>query len=198
MLLARFLRDAREAEVSIDVGLPEVAGDSSCVVAGDSALALNGRVFFEDLDFCPDPTKRDVATSWATALGELLFPQPDRLSDVDYWRRQLAQRLCVVHDDAMSFLSRYATEVVTRNVLKHATKTVDNLWDEENLPAETVLSGLMLASPNIPAKKKWGDVMSPDAMFTHLGGHLELPIQFGGKATVGRGRCRVLLSGGPQ
>lgn len=189
LLLARFLRDAREVGgTALPQAPPSEPPPDKCHLAPDSALKDgNGKVYFEDLDFAESGTEVD---EWATSLARLLF------AGDAFWQAHLRSHFCVVHDDVMTFLCRYGTDVVTRNVLEVDTKTAANLWDEENLPAETVLYGLTLATPNRGAQAKWGGAMAPAAMFSHLGGYLAGPIQFGGKATVGRGRCRLVLSGG--
>jgi CRISPR-associated protein Cmr4 len=101
----------------------------------------------------------------------------------------LNARFCVVHDDVMSFLLDTATEVFARVRLREDAKTVETggLWYEEALPAETVLAGLILATP-VKAE--------PDEVFKTLNGLMEKPLQIGGKATVGRGLCRLRMIGG--
>jgi CRISPR-associated protein Cmr4 len=63
------------------------------------------------------------------------------------------------------------------------------LWYEEALPAETILSGIVAVSP-VKA--------SSELVFATLDRLVEKPLQLGGKATVGRGLCRVTLGGGDQ
>jgi CRISPR-associated protein Cmr4 len=73
--------------------------------------------------------------------------------------------------------------------LDEQTRTVDTgaLWLEESLPAETILIGLMEADRS----RKGGFEMQPAEVFkfAHAG---EMTLQFGGKATTGHGRCRLL------
>lgn len=188
-LLARFQRDAQAAGLGGLPAIPVVAADQVQLTAS-SVLAQAGSVYFEDLDFKVASTQ---ATPWGDALADHLF------AGDAFWADHLRSHLCIVHDDVMSFLSRYATDVVTRNVLDPDSKTVKNLWDEENLPAETVLYTLLVATPNKAALRKWGpqtDAAFVQELFTDVGGQVEHPIQLGGKATVGRGRCRLVLQGG--
>jgi len=186
-LLQRFARDAQEAGL-VPIRLPD--GPSSvdkCYIGEASNLVVGHkpkRVIFEDLDF--QPGLRPEIDPLAAWLGEHVFPGDNA------WQKQLAQRLCVVHDDAMGFLSRHATDVVTRVALEHDTKTVRQgaLWREESLPSESVLVALAHAAPN----KRTG--LTGDAIFDVLAQLTVRSLQLGGKATVGRGRCRVVIQGG--
>lgn len=186
-LLARFLRDVTEAGVPWSGGaVPTFGRFSECMTAKETALALtvNGsrRVVFEDLDLAP--TNGD-ATPLAAALGELVFPGDS------YWQAQLAARLCVVHDDVMSFVAQHATHVVARVALDEHRKTVrkGGLWYEESLPAETVLVSLLAALPQTSKI-----AVKPADVLNRVAALAKEPIQLGGKGTVGRGRCRLVVS----
>lgn len=104
----------------------------------------------------------------------------------------LAKRLCVVHDDVMTFLSEHATDVVARIALQEDTKTVKKggLWYEESLPTESILVGLVYIQPVKQVGKTSAELMDKATPL------MNVSIQLGGKATVGRGRCQLRLSGG--
>jgi CRISPR-associated protein Cmr4 len=95
------------------------------------------------------------------------------------------------HNDVFNFLIDVATEVTARIKLQEDAKTVQDggLWSEESLPTETILSGIVLA---IPTAKSG---VTSSKVFQVLQGPTNTTLQFGGKATVGRGLCRVLLDG---
>ncbi|MFZ5898202.1 MAG: type III-B CRISPR module RAMP protein Cmr4 [Bacillota bacterium] len=182
-ILRRFLRDAENVGVSgIPSGVPVPTLETSCLVSNDgSAIMLNNQVILEDLDLTAE-TNSD-AREWAEWIGRQVFP------DDTSGQEMLNARFCVVHDDVMSFLLDTATEVFARVRLREDAKTVETggLWYEEALPAETVLAGLILATP-VKAE--------PDEVFKALNGLMEKPLQLGGKATVGRGLCRLRMTGG--
>lgn len=184
-ILRRCLRDAENVLLSVkDLKIPLPDSIDSCYVPDDGCVITldDQRVIFEDLDFTTVPD--DSACVWAEWIGKRIFPDD---ADAD-WREMLAARFCVVHDDVMGFLLETATEVFARIRLGEA-KTVENnaLWYEEALPAETILSGLVFATP-----VKAG----PEVVFETLEGLMEKPLQLGGKATVGRGLCRLRMAGG--
>jgi len=195
-VLQRFARDMRDAGQDFDLKLPSAlepdkAGNESCAVGEEvSAIIVAGvnRVVLEDLDL--QPTKSSKVDAWAAWLGTQLFP--DGSVEADYWRGCLAARLCIVRDDLLDFLLNTATEVTARVRIEDEHKTVADagLWYEESLPTETILAGLVLASP---VKNRDKQSLSVDEIFAAVKTLSAGPLQFGGKATVGRGLCRARL-----
>ena len=186
-LLHRFARDAKAANVNLSLPkLPSTVG--SCVVGKSSALLANidskDKVIFEDLDL--DPAQDASVDTLADALGKWIFEESS-------WQDLLKHKLCIVHDDVMTFLSEHATDVVARIALKDESKTVrtGGLWYEESLPTESILVGLVHAQPTAKVELK------PDDVLTHAKTIMNASIQLGGKATVGRGRCQLRLGVAP-
>ncbi|MCS6921552.1 MAG: hypothetical protein NZM07_06505, partial [Elioraea sp.] len=101
----------------------------------------------------------------------------------------VTKRFLAVDDDTMSFLMETATQLDARVRLNPETRTVAEgaLWLEESLPAESLLLGLLAADRS----RRNGIALGPEEV---LGFALpgEQVLQFGGKATVGRGRCRIV------
>ena len=179
-LLARFARDAVEAGFENIPTIPTLAGLESCLIHEHSTIDSDQRVFFEDLDLLGEPG----VEYWADCLGGLLF------SDDPFWRELLNGKLCIVHDDVMSFLATHAIDISARIRLEHERKTVADggLWYEESLPAESILTSLVLAAPNRKTRLDSRQILDT------VGGLLQSPIQLGGNATIGRGRCRAFLA----
>ncbi len=203
-LLSRFARDAREAGIALGA-VPVVATLASCLLAKGSVLPVpvdrTPKVILEDLDLSPSGTDSDASAlaAIATTLGTALFPDaagatPEQKTENAASRTALTARLCLVHDDAMSYLLESATEVSARIRLDPQKKTVARgaLWTEEALPTETVLAGVAVASRVTRDGKEY----SPDDLFGQIAKTATGLVQLGGKATVGRGNCRVTLSQG--
>ncbi len=187
-LLARYARDAVEAGLS-PPQVPKVESIDRGLVAGGTSLADNqNRIILEDLDF--KVTAGDQANQWAEHIAKLLFP--GKAGKDDPWPELLKKRFCILHDDTMVFLARHATDVVARISIENDTKTVKKggLWYEESLPVETILVALM-AAQEIPAS----NATATDVLRA-LEGYSREPLQLGGNATVGRGRCRLVLARG--
>lgn len=185
-VLRRFVRDLQDIRLDPSPSIPQPQGYNQCYIAGNTSkitisLGDNKKVVLEDLDLIP---QAEDITTWAAWIGPKLFAERA-------WQQMLSERLCIIHDDVFNFLMDTALEITTRIKLKEDTKTVDTvtggLWYEEALPAETVLYGLALATPtktaNITAQK----------VFEELTNLTNKVVQFGGKATVGRGVCRVRM-----
>lgn len=138
-------------------------------------------VVLEDLDLVAEGST--AVHDWANWLGKQLFPEDEQ------WQTLLEKKLCIVHDDILGFLLQTATEIIARNVLND-DKTADNLWYEEALPSESILSGLILA------QKIGANGMAPTETLDVVQGLTSGLVQLGGHATVGRGLCRLYMKGG--
>jgi CRISPR-associated protein Cmr4 len=184
-LLERFKRDvANVPDLTPPSSSLKPSSDTACLVSDQGCelvLQLSGqpKVVLEDLDLTREFSS-DVK-SWATWLGGHLFPK-----DL-YWQSALLARFCVVSDNVLTFLLMTATEITARIRLEEQSKTVARgmLWYEEALPAETVLSGLLVAT----------SVQSnPTEVFQTIRDLTQKALQVGGNATVGRGFCQVQVA----
>lgn len=185
-VLRRLLRDAGGAAVNgLPSRIPAPDVEACTICAGDCEITtVNGQVILEDLDLAASP--QSETGEWARWIGEQVFPKEPEDAE---WRQMLLARFCVVHDDVLSFLLDTATEITARIKLLEEAKTAKKggLWYEEALPTETILSGLVVA---IPTKA------TPKQVFDTLAASMDKPLQLGGKATVGRGLCRLQMTGG--
>lgn len=183
LILRRFSRDADMAKTNPFSAtiVPTSPANEHCLVSVKSEITgTDGKVILEDLPLTAN--KDALLDSWADELGKAIFPGDPN------WPALLKSRLCLVSDDTLSFLLDTATEVVARIALEDETKTVKQgaLWYEEALPAESVLSGLVIAS-EVKA--------TPQSVFNTIGTLITNPLQFGGSATVGRGVCLLHMIG---
>ena len=144
-------------------------------VGSESICLHDGVLLLEDLDL--EARKDPAVSAWASWLGELLYPG----------KKLVEKRLAVVDDETMTFLWETKTQLDAR-VSIDANGTVKDgaLWLEESLPAESVLVGLAAAEPS----RRSGRAMTADDVLTHA--IKDQALQVGGKATVGRGRCRMV------
>lgn len=150
-------------------------------------------VVLEDLDLENKDSETAAALEWAKWIGNRIFP-PLPNNTPNEWQAELLKRFCIVPDDVLSFLLNTATEVSARIKLDDDAKTVakGQLWYEEALPTETILYGLVTATET---RTRQGQVRSTIAnTFNVLAGLTNNAMQFGGKATAGRGVCQLRLS----
>jgi CRISPR-associated protein Cmr4 len=100
------------------------------------------------------------------------------------------KRFVLVDDETMSFLAETATQVDTRIKLDPRTRVVADkaLWTEESLPPESVLIGILAADRS----RHRSIELSPEDIMEKALPDSETMLQFGGKATTGHGRCRLV------
>lgn len=187
-LVQRFARDAKEAGIKAPDTIPTPSNDQGCCLAATTCLEVSGKVILDELDFTREPTHNQAVNVLAEFLAALLFSTPEDAA----WKNNLGKRLCVVHDDVMSYLVEHATDVVAHIALDANTKTVDAstgaLWYEESLPTESILISLIASMGN-------GQI-DPGSAIDMVERLIATPIQLGGGATVGQGRCRLRLGSG--
>jgi CRISPR-associated protein Cmr4 len=188
-VLRRFAREALDVGLNALPEIPPLNGSETCLVSEDNCqliVAGMNKVYLEDLDLTPETQ----ATEWANWLAGRVF------NGQAEWQTILQQRVCIVHDDLFSFLLKTAMEVTARIKLQEDTKTVQQggLWYEEALPTETILSGLVMADPTHRSGCTDEEVFQVVERIINS----KQTMQFGGKATVGRGLCRMQLVKGGQ
>jgi len=181
-LLRRFKREAEAAGINTP-DLPAAPAEVGAALVGQNSEIVDGdKVYLEDLDF--KATASESVQAWETWLAE-------NLAGID---APLAGRLLYLHDDAMTFLLEAALEVVTRVRIDDETGTVAKgaLWFEENIPAESLLYGLMAFASNTFG----GYSLTAAEMLAQLQSLASHTLQFGGKATVGRGLSKMAVFDG--
>jgi CRISPR-associated protein Cmr4 len=188
LALQRWLRDLREAgKAPAAPALPTVGGDGAATQAlnatGTVLKLPSGKVVLQDLEL--PSTDNPAATSWATHLATLLFPQ-----NQDGWKSEFVKRFVVVPDGVFDFLSETAMEVNAHIRLKAESKTVDGgaLWYEESWPAETIVSGIVWCDRVVGGGPQDTQAALLD---TYCAG--EKSLQIGGKAGTGKGRVRMVF-----
>lgn len=183
-VLARYAQDLQRANAASIPAVPDnVQGAQTCsatqIKTNDNAVVL------EDLDL---PAK-DGADNWADFIAKQLYP--DEAADKN-WEKLFKEHFAIISDDDFSFLADTATEIRARIRINDERGVVQKsaLWYEENLPAESVLWGVIAAGA---ARDK--SEQSPEQVMASFAQTIgtEKTIQIGGKATVGRGLVRFIL-----
>lgn len=152
--------------------------ERGAALAARSINGHQGRLYLQDLDLPIESAQADQASAWAAHLALWAFGEDAQV---------LTRRFAVVDDDTMAFLWETATQVDARVTIDHTTRTAADgqLWYEESLPPESLLIGLLAATRSFSSQDTSAVVL--DAALKG-----EETLQFGGKATVGRGRCRAI------
>ena len=188
LLLTLTKRDLVEASTrakaaSTELLVPSFDGRGAMVSEGSKCLH-SGRVFLEDLDLPAKPGAKYMEP-WTKLLAPYASPGDDIFTG----------RFVIVDDDTMTFLWETATQMDARVRLDESTRTAATgaLWLEESLPPETLLIGLLAADRS----RRKQVPMKPEEVLAFALDQEEV-VQIGGKASVGRGRCRIVLLAGDQ
>lgn len=166
--MARYARDAGVAAPEI-----KVPGDDECL-ASEKVLVNGSQVVLEEYAF--------KSKGPAQAAVDLL---KGALPEDPLWKT-LEDRLVVVSDGIFSHFCASACEVQQRIRIEDSTGTVaqGGLFNQENVPSETLLSAVM-------GERKPGAL---SALSAKLGPNAV--IQIGGDETIGLGFCTVTMNGG--
>lgn len=171
---------ARDMAIKDKIPVPAAETANVCT---QTELKLANKVALEDLDLTANNNADTQA--WATKIATALYPTDTA------WQAEFTKRFIILPDNIFSFLADTATEIRMRISIDRSTRIVKEgaLWSEENLPAESVLWGVM----GISQSRDKNHVKSAEDLSKLLpkGEH---SLQIGGKHTVGRGLCRMVLA----
>lgn len=106
------------------------------------------------------------------------------------WAAHLAERLVIVHDENFQHLVTSTTEIVARICIDPSTRTNENLFNQENVPSETLFYSVCYILPQ--SRRAIG--VSPKEIFEGLFGEQNRVIlQIGAGETVGLGFSEISL-----
>jgi CRISPR-associated protein Cmr4 len=185
LLLRLALRDLGKSEQECPI--PSLRPYTAQLAADD--CVHQNRLYLQDLDIDAQVSAgpNGAPAKWGALIRRVAFAANDYFS----------MRFAIVDDETMSFLWDTATQLDQRVRIDEKTRTVATgaLWLEESLPAETLLVGLMEADKSRRQKEAVKDWKADQVLEFALPATTpaaETILQFGGKASVGRGRCRLL------
>lgn len=175
-LIERYRRDCELAEVNTP--LPEVPAIELKEGQAVTANRFNPCLYLEELSFETVPAD---LSSLVTAFSPLIKHESVR--------NRLKNSLVVVNDDEFKYFASHCLAVNARNELKKETKTSNNLWYEETIPADTLFYALLISRPTDQESRAIQTVAGLFKKRSYL--------QVGGNETIGQGWCAIsLLSGG--
>ena len=180
-ILARYAREAQWLSIETPA-IPQLPDEKTASITTDPVLTHQDILVLEDLDLAIDKT----ADEWAKHIAEAVFA-----NDTE-WQGLFKPRFAILPDGVLDFLAETATEVRARIRIDSEKRTVAKgaLWYEENLPAESILYGVVGAERSRHKELALND---SDMLTDIPSGPLRL--QLGGKASVGRGQVRWIKQG---
>lgn len=185
--LARFLREAQMAGLSVDWKLPSEPARNTALVSGN-ALKAGNSVVLEEFSFSPDESQAATVQAIGQWLADNALLPTD---EYKYWRDALPQKLCILPEDAFRDFVKYGTEVQTHIKLDPDKKTVQSgaLWTTESLPVDT-----LLYAPLMGTKSRGGIDLSAQEVLEKVQGIGLVHTQLGGDETTGQGMVALRFS----
>jgi CRISPR-associated protein Cmr4 len=180
-ILQRFQRDGESiGNKKLNYDIPTINKDSDALVTKESKVVKDDKIYLEDLDITARTDA--LADHWSGYFAEKLFSE-------DKERDSFKNRFIILSDNVFNFLCETGTEVSPHIRINDESKTTSDhaLWYEEALPTETILSGVVWCD------KIYGDANQnqTDLLDTYTKPKNNI-LQFGGKATTGKGIVRFI------
>lgn len=172
--LRRFHRDT-----GLAVTIPTKLDPENVVAGSDLLVAGRNEVVLEEYALGLQPGAAPNAAS--QTAKELCNLTSDPL-----WQEELGKRLAIVHDENFQHFVTSCTEVVARIIINPGTRINENLFNQENVPCETLFYSVLHL---LPARKP-GVNGELDQHLTRLLGEAKV-IQIGGDETTGHGFCEI-------
>ncbi|MCF7853900.1 MAG: type III-B CRISPR module RAMP protein Cmr4 [Candidatus Pacebacteria bacterium] len=171
-VLRRFQRDWGE---SFDV--PDIGVDA-CIA--DDAVASGSTVVLEEypLEAKNDESRKIVAEAIAKVCNDPVC------------QAELDKRLVIVSDENFQHFVTACTEIVARIQMNPATRTNEQLFNQENVPCEALFYSVCTILDN----HRPDDQSDAGAKFRELFPSDKAFLQIGGDETVGLGLCEVTLT----
>lgn len=195
-VLARFQREAASIGLTLDAGekgkfiLPAEPDQNSATTVNKNLWADGKSIVLEEFSFTG---KEDASLApLAKWLANHVLPSTP---EYQYWRDHLADKLCILPENAFRDFVLYGTEVQTHIALDPATKTVKSgmLWTAESLPVDSILYAPVQATP--PRKPK-ASLADGTAILNAVKNTGLTRLHLGGDETTGQGIVALHFEGG--
>jgi len=170
-VLRRFQRDTAST-----FNIPDVQKDQA-IVATDSELIVQGqsKIVLEEYAISTGNDKHcEVVKALEACVTDSL------------WSDKLAKRLAILHDEDFQHFVNTCTEIVSRIVINPETRTNTNLFNQENVPCETLFYSVL----SVLAPRRQGSEGDASSLLTDLL-KANPTLQIGGDETTGHGFCSV-------
>ena len=185
MSLARFARERRHTNPGTHPpALPQPTAGQA-LVTGECTLRHNDYLYLHELKVKAKTCNN--TQEWAALIAVEVF------ADDPNFQEAFKKRFVLVGEAELVHLSGVAAHVPMRNALDDNKMVKDGaLWSEENMPAETLFWGTVAADTIQTKDNQTHRAIDSLNQFTALARKTR-QLQFGGKASIGRGVCRFVM-----
>lgn len=172
--------------------IPKVGSDDQCVILDDALKASNKKLVLESCQFSADDGGKAELEKVARWISENGLPKDP---GTEYFRSKILKHLVLLSDNRFNYFVQHTTVVEPHVRISDESGTAEDggLFYTENLPAETLMAGMVLCSME---RRKKGDtmkdLMQADNVLNAVTGLLDGSlVQMGGDATTGRGQVQI-------
>ena len=189
IVLARLARILDVADIDHDITPLDVSPDR-CITVTDDILD-NGRLILEAYEYTHDGKDRTTLTDTAKWLASNALPDDNAY---EFFREKIKMHMAILNDGEFTFFVKNATVVEPHVRIDDDTGTVEGggLFFTENLPPETLMVSLMMASD---ARKKESNLKASEIVDKVCSAFNQKLLQVGGDATTGRGQVMLRFAG---
>lgn len=183
LILQRAVRDGVLSPETL-TGLKEPEDTQATYDGGaGSPIDLSGKVVLEEYTF---NQHQSLPTKLAAELASLM---PDQV-----WKDAVEPRLIILSNGMMSYFAKNACEIAQHVRIDDATGTASDggLFNQENVPGETLLYSLVRGVQSRIKAAHYGEKKAEDALKQFEAKVREIHVfQFGADASTGLGYCSV-------
>lgn len=212
-VIERFIRDIHICEIigNDKLNLPDINNllevqDNEAIITPTSNLIIkskNGdKIVLEEYAF--NAKVQESLGELARFFAKVAIPSS---KEFDTCRQRLENNLLVLSNDDFKDFVTFSTEIVARTKINSETGTVQSgaLWNEENVPSDTIFYSIVMAAPIfVPKDKKNQKVLLFDKnpeneaenLMKFFAENLSNILQVGGNSTIGRGFVYTKLTRG--
>ncbi len=163
------------------------------------SLVQSGAIWLEDFKFSLLPIPDGLTTpDWAQWLSEWLYATPAGKCE-EWWKDRLSKHMVLLNDEDFLYFAEMHLTVETHIQIGDKGNVTNGPWNEEYLPADSVLSSTITVPDPIPGSL--GAEVFPDPGSAGGFTHGELPhgarIRIGGKQSLAKGLVRLASLGQP-
>jgi len=164
-----------------------------CITVSDEVLDDDGSLILEAYKYINinDESGKDTLKTAAGWLAENALPEGDAYN---FFRKKIKEHTVLLNDGEFAFFVKNATVVEPHVRIDDDTGTVEGggLFFTENLPPETLMVSLMMASD---ARKKESNLKASEIVDKVCSAFNQKLLQIGGDATTGRGQVMLRFAG---
>ena len=184
--LARLKRLAQMAGVATNWQVPAAPGEGKAKLLNPALMSKDGKLILEAFAYAVEKKNDDLraAAEW---LAENVLPSGEEHKE---FANRLHQNLVLLRDEDFNHFVRFGTVVEPHVRIDNETGTADDggLFYTENLPPETVMASLLMATRGRKRKKEQEESMPAVEIMEKAAALLDGQLmQVGGDATTGRG-----------